>query len=644
MATSARLRRDHGQAGAGPLLLVLVLFAGIAFIVNWNSTDPEIRRINLVAQQYGDAWRTGDLAGLQYDQLSGPDIGGDPGKVADNVKWIVNGLDGTIDKKADLRPEKIVVDTSQTVRNGKGNDLGSAKLWVTWKLQPEGLDQSAHYWTYAVNVQERLFNGRWRVVWNPQTVHPSIRHGLVLELSRTLVTRNVILGAGDTQLVPTNGQAPLAKALLGSISEDPTGRRRASVEQAELDYLRAKPNDPVGITGLQELFDARLGGGARVEVKTKLVPPFENVGTPEQTLFVGAPETPRPIKITLDRRTQQWADSAMAGTTGPAALVVVKPSTGELLAVSNTPASDASPQAKQHPVDYGLLAQAAPGSTFQLASALALLRSPAHALQTQQQYQLSTRVDCSQPYTVGGQVIRNYQGPSLAGMQLGAAVESGSVTCLARVAGDVSPEALQAASYDLGLSTPKDPNDGAPGYFSVADQLGVPAFHGSVPPTPDTPDRDPLIHAQNMIGEGDVLVSPLSMARAAATVASGTRRAVRFVVDPVPTNPDRPRDLNPGEVDALRTIMSKGVQEGGGSAVALRPLGDVHALAGTGGYGTTDYARGQQRVAWCYGYLGDYAFAVLAPAGVKPANQGSLPDPGPAVTIASKFLSAARAS
>jgi hypothetical protein len=621
---------------------VLVLFAILALVVNWRSPNPEIRRINLTASQYAEAWRTGDLATLEYDALSGPGVEGDPGKVADNVTWIVGGLDGDLtEDKAPLRPEKIELDPAQTVRSGKGNDLATAKLWVTWKLMPEGLDQSAHYWTYPVTVQERLFGGRWRVVWKPETVHPSIRQGLVLRLDRTLVTRNVILGAGDTQLVPTNGQPQLAKAVLGSISEqlDPRTQQkqqRATVAQSQLDHLRARPNDPVGVTGLQELFDARLGGGARIEVKTHLVnPPYRGIGTPEQTLFRGAPETPRPVKITLDRRTQVWAEQALAGVSGPATLVVVKPSTGDLLAVADTP-----PENPQNPpVDYGLLGQAPPGASFQLASALALLRSPARSQQTEQTYQLTTRIDCSDPYTVGGQVIRNYQGPRLAGVQLGAAVEGGCVTGLARTAGDVSPETLQTAAYDLGFSTPKDHTDDTPGYFAIADLLGVPAFHGSVPPTPDTPDRDRLAHAQNMIGEGDVLMSPLSMARAAATVASGTRRAVRFVVDPIPRNQDTAKKLDSGELQALQTIMAKGVTEDGGSAKALRPLGDVHALAGTGGYGSTDFGRGQQRSAWCYGYLGDYAFAVLAPA----ASGGvALPDAAPAVTIASKFLTATR--
>jgi hypothetical protein len=615
-----RFARRHGDRGqAGPLILVLVLFAVLAALVYVNNQNPEIRRINLVAQQYADAWRTGRLDGLEYDELSGPDVTkGDPAKIADNVKWIVNGLDGAIDKVSDMRPEKVEVDRGTTQRGGKGDNLATVKLWVTWKLQPTGLDQSAHYWTYPVTVQERLLGGRWRVVWAPQSVHPAIRHGLVLKVTRSVPARGGLLGAGDTPL-PPNGSPNLAKGLLGSIAA------ASSHEQAELAALRAKPGEPVGVAGLQDLYDERLAGSAGVQVVASAVQGYA-VTPPSAPLYVGPPETPKPLKVTLDRRTQQWAEQALGSASAQATLVVVKASTGELLAVANTAPTGTAPAA-----DYGLSSQQPPGPVFGLASTLALLRSPAASQQTQETYQLTTRIDCSQPYTVGGQVFRNTQGPNLAGVQLGAAVEGGCVTGLARVSADVTPKALQTAAYDLGLATPKSTSGDAPGLLTVADQLGTPAFHGTVPPTDEEPETDAVHHAENMVGEGQVLVSPLSMARAVSTVASGTRRSVRLIVDPPARQEDQPKDLNPGETEALRLLLSKGVTEQGGSAHALAALGDVHALAGTAGYGT---GKGQRRQAWCVGYLGDYAFAVLVPNAGGNATQ--------AVTIASKFLDATR--
>jgi hypothetical protein len=591
----------------------------LAFFVNWGNQNPEIRRINLVARQYADAWRSGTLGSLEYDKLSAPSgDGGDAGKIAANVRSIVNGLDGAIDDKADLRPEKIDVDAAQAKRGGKGNDLATAKLWVTWKLQPEGLDQSAHYWTYPVELHERLFNDRWRVAWTPTAVHPVIRQGLVFQLKRTLPARSSLLGAGDTPLPPSN-QPNLARGLLGAIVNP------ATATQAQSDPLLAQPGDQVGVAGLQELYNARLRGSARIEVNALLVPGY-SITALQNPLYVGPSETPKPLKLTLDRRTQTSAEAALAGITTRATLVVIKPSTGELLAVANT-----VPRGVTQPIDYGLSSQQPPGPVFGLVSTLALLRSPATMQQTSQTYQLATRIDCSQPYTVGGQVFRNTQGPSLAGVQLGAAVEGGCVTGLARVAGDVKPEVLRTAAYDLGLSTPRDQTNGTPGLLAVADQLGTPAFHGTVPPTSEEPDTDPVHHAENMIGEGKVLVSPLSMARAAATVGSGTRRALRLIVDPAPRRSDIPKDLTPDERDSLRQLMSKGVTEPGGSAHALAPLGDVHALAGIAGYRA---GQSQQRQAWCAGYRGDYAFAVLIPDTSSTTAQ--------AVTVISKFVAASR--
>jgi hypothetical protein len=615
LTTSARLRRDEGQTGAGPLVLVLVLFAVLATLVFVNNTNPEFRRINVVAREYADAWRSGKLNSLEYDKLSSPDVdNGNPNKVAAAVKAVTKDLDST----GNLRPEKIEIDPTQTRQTGKGNDLATTRLWVTWKLQPAGLEQNAHYWTYPVTLQERLFGGRWRVVWMPQAVHPAIRNGLVFRVRRTLPARGLILGAGNTSLPPAE-QPNLAKGLLGSIAN------QATAQQAKLNGLRARQGDTIGVAGLQELYDERLAGNASIEISAGLVPGVSGISAPQQPLYVGPPETPKPLKTTLDRRTQAGAEDALAGITAPATLVVVRSSTGELLAVANT-----VPPGTTQPVDYGLSSQQPPGPVFGLVSTLALLRSPARSLQTQHSYQLTTRIDCSSPYTVDGQVFTNVQGPSLAGVQLGAAVEGGCVTALARAARDVRPEVLQRAAYDLGLATPQDSTEGAPGLFAVADQLGTPAFHGSVPPTPEEPERDAVHHAENMVGEGQVLVSPLSMARAAATVDSGIRRAVRLIVDPAPRQADTPQELNLADLDALRSLMAKGVTEPGGSAHALAPLGDVHALAGTAGHGT---GKDQKRQAWCVGYLGDYAFAVLVPDSSNAAQT---------VSIASKFLNTTR--
>jgi hypothetical protein len=602
------------------LLFVLAVFAVLAVVVYVNNGNPEVRRINLVAQQYADAWHAGQLAGLDYDALSSPDVdGGDPQKVADNVKWITYDLDGA----GTLAPVSVTVDKGATRRSAEDPRLATTQLWVTWKLQPAGLSQQGHLWTYPVTLQVRQAGGRWRVVWTPQTVHPAIRHGLVFRVQRTLAPRANLLGAGDTVL-PPSGSPNLAHAVLGTVISG------ANHEQSELADLRAKDGDTIGLAGLQDLYDARLAGGAQLQVTADVVPGYTRIPATQQPLFVGPPTTPRPIKLTLDARTQGWAENALRGITTPATLVVVKPSTGELIAAANTSGD----------VDYALSAQQPPGSVFGLTSFLALMRAG---------YTTTNRVDCQEPWTFpqAGQVFRNTQGPVINNVTLGAAVEGGCTTALARltdpaITDHVTNDQLKQAAYDLGIAAPlQDPPAGTPGWVAVADQLGTPAFHGRVNADAQNDalkDNQPVHLAENISGGGTVLVSPLSMTRATATVASGTRRAVKLIVDPAPGHADQEKQLSPAELQALQEIMTRGVSEAGGSAHTLAglPGTPVSALAGIATYGTGNASKVQS---WCTGYRGDYAFTVLVSNVAATGNATTQLQP--AFTVARNFLAAA---
>jgi hypothetical protein len=601
------------------MLLVLLLFLGIAGALLQNAQNPELVRINLVAQQYGDAWRDGTLASLEFDGLSWPEVGkGDAKRIAANVEWITRKLGNPAANDGPApHPNRVEVDRGLTSVKTADKNLAEVTLNVTWVLQTGGLSQTGQTWTYPVKITERNSGGRWRVVWNPAAVHPQIVHGLYLMRTRGLAPRAAVIGAGDTLLPPAN-KATLARGLLGSMVTS------ATHEHAELAALRAAAGDRMGVQGLESEFDQQLAGGASVRVDAYRDTRFANL--PERTgpLFVGPPETPSPVKVSLDARTQEWVEQSLAGAKQPTTLLVVKPSTGELLAVAKSDSSQ----------DPGLLSQAPPGPIFGLASSLALLRNG------NPQNTLNTRVDCSAPWTYSGnhkgdyqsQVFRNPPGaPDIPGVTLGAAVEGGCVTGIARSFSQVTPQALQSAAYDLGLATPgSSASPDLPDDRFVANQFGTWGFFG-VTPT----DDNPLHHIENMIGEGKVLASPLSMARAVATVATGTRHSIKFVLDPPPKASDITKDLAPEETASLQDVMARAVTEGGGSAHALAATGgaDLHAMAGTAGYGTGD---SPTRIVWCAGYRGDYAFAVLVTG--APQADGTTS----ALGVADRFLEQAR--
>lgn len=631
-------RRERGETRT--LVVVLVAFAILATLIYADRQPSEIRRINHVAEEYAAAWRAGELASLEYDAQSSPDVvtgapkRADPGRVARRVGFIVRRLasfgGAPTARPPAPRPERVEVMTSAAARTS--GDRATARLKVTWRLPlRSGSPQEHPYrWTYLVTLHERLAAGRWRVLWTPQAVHPALHPGQVLALDRSLPPQTSVIGAGDSVLYPVQqGRQPVARMLVSTLTAQVTGTGPSGTGAVG---AGPAPGSAPATDALMDLYDRRLVTRAGVQVRTyaadrvtdPVVGEAPRLRAAVESVFSGPPQNTRPVRITLDRRTQGFARAALSAAPGSAAMVVVRPGTGDLLAAAESADDGPGPVTTSAPpsvIGRSLSAPQAPGPVFGLATSLALLRA---------RYTTATLLDCTTPYSQAGRIFTNAQGPSLKDVTLAAAVDGGCVTGLARAAADAPPDALQRAAYDLGIAAPGQDTDGAPGESRIADLLGTPAFHGQVPL-----GTNALSHAENSVGEGDVLASPLSMARAAATVASGTRRAVRLVVDPPAQQSDLPVALSPTEAQALREIMSKGVTESGGSAQALAPLGDVYALAGTTSHPST--AGGRQQ-AWCLGYIGDYAFAVLLQdvAGAPAAARAQ------AVAAASRFVTAVR--
>jgi cell division protein FtsI/penicillin-binding protein 2 len=166
------------------------------------------------------------------------------------------------------------------------------------------------------------------------------------------------------------------------------------------------------------------------------------------------------------------------------------------------------------------------------------------------------------------------------------------LTGFARAASALSGEQLRDAGTALGIG--------------LADATGAGGFDGLLPPTDDD-----LLRVQNAVGEGAVLASPLVMARAAATVATGVARPSRLVapLNGAATEPAGEPTLSGSEQATLQQLMALSVQ----TDEQLAPLrtasaGRVQAVAGTAGYGP---AAGADSHAWCIGYQGSLAFAVF---------------------------------
>ena len=130
-------------------------------------------------------------------------------------------------------------------------------------------------------------------------------------------------------------------------------------------------------------------------------------------------------------------------------------------------------------------------------------------------YTASTPVSCPPTITVSGLTFKNAENEVLGTVPFRTDFAQSCNTAFVGSAGKVSAAQLADAAKDLG--------------YGSAAGLGVQAFGGSVPTS-----GDEVEHAADMIGQGKVLASPLSVATASASVAAGTPVTPRLVLRPAP--------------------------------------------------------------------------------------------------------------
>ncbi len=368
-------------------------------------------------------------------------------------------------------------------------------------------------------------------------------------------------------LAPTR---TFARPVLGTVGD-------ATAEIVEGSDGAVRAGDLTGLSGLQKQFDAQLRGLPGLTVVAT------SGGAQERELFHVEPQAGEPLRLTLDPAVQQAAEDVVARVTDSAAAVVaIRPSTGELLAAASGPGGDGTSTAT-----LGLYA---PGSTFKVVSSLALLRAGLTPDST---------VTCPATATVDGREFQNYPGypaDALGDIPLRTAVAESCNTAFLTAAGTASQQALADAASSLGLVDDAD--------------LGFAAALGSVP-ADDTGGTD---HAASMIGQARVQATPLGMATVAASVVAGHRVTPWLVrEDGAPTpapEPDQP--LTSGEADALRSLMRAVVTQGGGDFLQDVPGAEVIAKSGTAQYGAADAL---QNHAWMIAGHGDLAVAVFVETG-----------------------------
>ena len=395
--------------------------------------------------------------------------------------------------------------------------------------------------------------------------------------------------------------ATFARPVLGSVGE-------ATAEDIAESGGRIVAGQLVGHGGLQEAYDTRLAGTDGVTVRA--VPGTSDGAGPgttppaPRTLFTEEPVAGADIAVTLDLGVQATAEAALAAAPKPAAMVVVRPSTGALLAVANGGAGADG-------LDRALEGRYPPGSTFKVVSTYALLGKGLTPDQV---------VGCPPSIEVGGRTFVNAESEALGAVPFRSDFAHSCNTAFISLAGQVDDADLATAGADLGLVEDHD--------------LGIPSFGGDVPA-----NADAVGHAAAMIGQSKVLASPLGMATVAASVASGTTVAPLLVTEPVTGAPLTPGDaagasrgsgdtvvptsvssttvapsrgLDPTLVATLQQLMREVVTSGTATVLAGVPGAPVSAKTGTAEFGSQVPP---QTHAWMIGFRGDLAFAVLVEDG-----------------------------
>ncbi|MFG1942074.1 penicillin-binding transpeptidase domain-containing protein [Nonomuraea sp. NPDC048826] len=478
-----------------------------------------------VAGAYLSAWSAGDYAAMR-------ELVADP--PADFERRHRRFL-------ADLKAEDITL--RRHVPNGvfaaSAADLGAVSFQATV--------QGAADWSYESDLKVVERDRTWKIDWSPAALHPELTGKRSIRVTRVKDELPAVLAADGTR-VDTPGTP-------------------GSVQQL--------------VAGLRETFPDRFADSAAHHVQL-----YEG-GRLLKTL--SGTRKKEPVRLTVDLKVHAAGAAALEDVTKPAALVAMRPSTGEILAVVNKPGG----------FNRALLGKYPPGSTFKVVTAAALVAGGTEP---------DADVSCPAEQNIGGFPFHNAGFKDFGTLSFrDAFAHSCNTTFGDLTVSELGAERLTEVARTFGFGEKIAP--------------GVPAVKAEFPAPKDATDL-----ASASIGQGRVLASPLNMASVAAAIADGAWRPPRLLAEgQAPGHTLRPRTLEPDVVAALRVLMPAVVTDGTAHAVRFPP--------GTAGKtGTAEYGSGAEPPshAWFIGYKGDLAFAVVVEGG----GAGS----AVAAPIAARFL------
>jgi cell division protein FtsI/penicillin-binding protein 2 len=338
-----------------------------------------------------------------------------------------------------------------------------------------------------------------------------------------------------------------------------------------------RPGTTVGLSGLQQAYQATLAGTPTTEVVVQ-----NSSGHLVKVLKRWGGQNGSSVRTTINLTVQRAAQQAVTGAGFSAALVAVQARTGQILAV-------ASHTAAGMPGVDPLNGRYHPGQAFTIVPTAALLSK-------ERTFGATSSIPCRpQPSLVGGQSFTNIPPvPRLGKPRFSVDFANACSTAFAELSMLLNPADLSTAAYQFGIGVPWQlPLKPSP-------------FVGSIQRPRSLGET-----AADSIGTGTVLVSPLDMALAAGVVESGSWHRPFIVTGlsgPTLTSGDKlPVRFKDQVISQLQQLMAGTVQSGAAQAAQLsgeRLYGQVGTAPLVGHH--------KVKTIWFVGFRGGVAFAVVA--------------------------------
>jgi hypothetical protein len=430
-----------------------------------------------------------------------------------------------------------VSDVTLTGGKRSGADVPfTVKAKVTYKGMTKPLSYSS-----KLTVVRGAKDGVALVGWKPSVVHPDLQDG--------------------DRLVTGEAGTPPVTAI------DRHGGELTAAKYPSLGTV---------LDGLREKYGKTAGGKAGIELSVVRKAAAKGAQkTPDKTLLTLSAGTPGKVQTTLSPTLQAEAERLVAAKP-KASVVLMRPSTGEILAVANT----------GHGFNTAFQGSLAPGSTMKVITASMLfekgLASP------------DKPHPCPKTVTYGGWKFHNDDDFEIKNGTFKASFARSCNTAFISQAkklkdDDLTKQAQQV--FGLGL------NNWA---------IGVPSADGAVPV------QSAAQMAAELMGQGGVRMNPLNMASVASTVQSGTFHQPYLVAPSVDhrTLAKASRTMSAATLAQLREVMQY-TAAAGTAAEAMAGLGPDYGAK----TGSAEVDNQKQPNGWFTAWKGDLAGAGVVQQG-----------------------------